>query len=395
MANQFEWLLGSIEVSSDAPDGWRDLHILPFWEEPNNDAWGSDLSRYVMHETIHFWQLLSSSYLLDRLATEWLSFKTYRDTGELMANFADQPPLGEHIADDPFSAEELMECWARFWDIHSRSPAVIIEEEGHVGPPGRPLLVRDPNTGQISYTDAAFDWLMEHGPDQRIYVAPYQWLLDFFDGNSKAAIACFPIIVQASFGTDEPVRFFCNVVELLRRSQNFGDFVALQFPEYGLVNSLWFEIWKSVVTAVTQCSGDLNLPITWAIEQFAFEMHPIYRSYPARFEDLQDVLAKAPATEPAFAARTEVKFAATTKVGVFALPGIPLIRQILGNYLPPPRIRFANFDWYADLAVPGALAGMEGGLSGENLQAELEPLDDDVADFREAQWLAREGLSAV
>lgn len=392
IGNQFEWLLGSVEVSAEAPEDWKDRHILPFWEDPNNDAWGHDLSRYLMHETIHFWQLLTSDYLLRRLMSEWTIFSTYRDTGKVFKDPADLPAINSCAAGDPFSAFELMESWARFWDIHTRSPAVIIEEEGHQGPPGKPLKIEDPLTGRASYSQFAYDWLMQHGPDQSVYVRPYRWLLEFLNGNSKAAVACFPIIVHAAFATKEPVRFFCTAVEAVDRSPNFRDFIALQVPEYSVINRLWFHVWKSVVTEVLQCSKELYLPIAWGIDQPGLQMDPVYQSYQWRFEQLIHVLGSTPRVDPIFARQQEVEFGAVTRYGVFALPGIPLIRRILGNYLPPPRIRFANFDWYADQAVPGALGAMEGAMSGKTIRETIEPLNDDVESFREAQWIEREGL---
>ncbi|UCC79171.1 MAG: hypothetical protein JSW64_12985 [Candidatus Zixiibacteriota bacterium] len=392
--NQFEWLLGSVEVNAEAPEDWKDRHILPFWDDPNNDAWGTDLSRYLTHETIHFWQLLSSSYLLERLLSEWMIFSIYRDTGEVVDDPVEMPAINECKADDPFSAFELMECWARFWDIHTRSPAAIIEEEGHQGPPGEPLQIVDPITSKLSYTQFAFDWLMQHGPDHSIYVRPYRWLLEYMHGNSRAAVACFPILVHAAFSTEDPVRFFCSSVEAVDRSLDFQFTTALQIPEYSLINRLWFYVWKSVVTVVMQCSKDLDLPIAWGIDQVGFHGHPVYQSYPWRFEQLVKVLGNVPRIEPEFAGQEEINFSAVTRYGVFALPGIPIIRRILGNYMPPPRIRFANFNWYADLAVPGALGALEKTMSGNTVCEAFKPLDDDIESFREAQWMAREGLSA-
>lgn len=393
ITNQFEWLLGSVEVSAEAPEDWKDRHILPFWKEPNNAAWGHALSRYLMHETIHFWQLLSSGYLLKRLMSEWMTLSMYRETGKVFEDPTPLPPISECPAGGPFSALELMECWARFWDIHSRSPAMIIEEEGHEGPRGEPLRIEDPVTGGLAYTENAFDWLMQHGPDQSIYVRPYRWLLEFLEGNSKAAVACFPIVVHAAFATADPVKFFCSTVEAVSGSPNFRDCIAWQVPEYRVVNRLWFHVWKSVVTQVLECSKDLELPIAWGIDQLERHMHPAYEVYQWRFERLVNVLGNTRAVEPRFAMQREVGFATVEHYGVFALPGIPLMRQILGNYLPPPRIRFANFDWYADQAVPGTLGAMEGTLSGKTFREQIEPLDEEVESFREAQWITREGLS--
>ncbi|MCI0627619.1 MAG: hypothetical protein L0387_39215 [Acidobacteria bacterium] len=390
--NQFEWLLGSVELSSPAPDGWRGKHVLPFWQEPNNDEWGRQLSRYLMHETIHFWQLLSSSYLTQRLVAEWLSFDLFRDTGVLKPVAADLPPFNKPLPGEPFAAFELLECWARFWEIQTRSPAVIIEEEGHVGPPGKPLVTKDPVTGRLSYTQFGFDWLMEHGPDHLAYVRPYRWLLERLKGNSKAAVASFPIVVCAAFATGQPVRFFCRAIDHVEHSANFKDFIALQIPEYSAVNRLWFDVWKSVFNAIQETCLELNLRLGWGINQDHLHTLEVYQQYPLRFEHLQTVLQQIPQVEPQLAPIRDLDFAKVTQVGVLALPGLPLLRRILGNYLPPPRIRFANFDWYADSAVPGALGNMDGELSGETVRDIIEPLDDDVAAFREAQMLTREGL---
>jgi hypothetical protein len=56
----FDYLSGTLRVKAAAPEDWKDLDELPFWEDPNNEKWGDTLCRVLYHETLHFWQILSS-----------------------------------------------------------------------------------------------------------------------------------------------------------------------------------------------------------------------------------------------------------------------------------------------------------------------------------------------
>ena len=125
MDAHFEYLTGVINVPATAPAKLVDDGLDQFYLEPNDEEWGASLCRVLYHESIHFWQLFSSAYVANIVDHDWIRLQHFRDTGQVQ-------PLGERaqeygVRDEgmPFSPRELLECWARYWDVHSRSPAAI------------------------------------------------------------------------------------------------------------------------------------------------------------------------------------------------------------------------------------------------------------------------------
>ena len=78
----FDYLTGTVRVLAAChPDLAADL--LPFYVHPNDDRWGEHLCRVLYHESIHFWLFISSAYLANIVAGEWLRLETFRDTGRV------------------------------------------------------------------------------------------------------------------------------------------------------------------------------------------------------------------------------------------------------------------------------------------------------------------------
>ncbi len=87
---------------------------------------------------------------------------------------------------------------------------------------------------------------------------------------------------------------------------------------------------------------------------------------------------------------------------VFAFPGQPEYRHLLGKYVPPPRVEFTEFTWHAKMH-PGAeamaklakLAGAESPLDPKlTFQAVMDDLDSRIKRFRSAAHAISIGLPA-
>jgi hypothetical protein len=61
--NAFVWLSGTVTIPVRAPEEWATDGLVEFYKDPNKPEWGGTLCRVLYHESIHFWQLLSSAYL--------------------------------------------------------------------------------------------------------------------------------------------------------------------------------------------------------------------------------------------------------------------------------------------------------------------------------------------
>ena len=168
MDPHFEYLTGSVTVPASAPAQWQDEGLEEFYRAPNDESWGAPLCRILYHESIHFWQLFSSAYVGNLIADDWRRLEHFRVKGEVRP-FSQEARQYEVCAEGlPFSPRELLECWARFWDVHTREPHRIIRDEGYPAEEIKRLEVIDPYSGTISYTHEAYDFLMQGGPSSSL-----------------------------------------------------------------------------------------------------------------------------------------------------------------------------------------------------------------------------------
>ena len=70
--------------------------------------------------------------MANRIAEEWLRLRAFEEDGVIKPKGRISSHYYEKIGEGKFSASELAECWARYWDVHTRSPAQIIREEEEV-----------------------------------------------------------------------------------------------------------------------------------------------------------------------------------------------------------------------------------------------------------------------
>jgi hypothetical protein len=86
-------------------------------------------ARMIFHEAVHYWQQLSQGFLLRLADEEWQRMKNFERSGKVLA----MGPIGQEFAhryaDIGFSARDLHECLARFWEVAAFTPRAIIDEE--------------------------------------------------------------------------------------------------------------------------------------------------------------------------------------------------------------------------------------------------------------------------
>lgn len=367
-ANRYEYLSGAISVNADAPDDWEGADELPFWKDPNNSAWGDTLCRILYHETIHFWQFLSSAYVANLVAQEWSRLIRYEQTRELMP--PGDPEDSESDGATPFSPSELVECWARYWDVHSRGPDRIIAEESI--PVNDTSKLQKQFGGQTAYTGEAFDTVMQVGRDCAVYGRPYRWLLEKLSGHSASAALIFPIAAHGAFSAPNPVEVFCRCVEKALQSAAIREKIDTRT---GSINYDWLTSYRTVVAdTLVPIFQESNRKLFCSgfdvINNTILQTHPIFSEYPSKF--VIDGYLKLhypipdPKHPPEFAAKyTEalLGYARTTSIILLGLPGQPFYRLALGYLVPPPRINFRNMTWYASRPIqmiwPAIQAGKE------------------------------------
>ncbi len=404
----FVWLSGTATIPAQAPEAWKSEGLAEFYRNPNHPEWGGNLCRMLYHESLHFWQLLSSAYLANAIQDEWLRLLEFEQTGHL-------PPVSEFVSKmserrpgEPFSAHELMECWARYWDVHTRSPARTIEED-QIRVPDQ-VLLRTQQGNIEGYTSEAFDLFMQEGKDAELYAAPYRWMLEQCDGNSAFANIAFPILVFHAFGSPDPVSLLAKSLKRALKSEIIRQGVKARSRN---INLDWLNNWAVIIgEAIEPARRDLNMPSFtggWdVIARGRLGTHPIYGPYLMHIRGLFGLasLGKAKAEQPkdgswqAVYAYAVADLPTRDPVVIFALPGQPEYRLTLGEYVPPPRVRFDGFTLHAERSLAASavakLAAITTGqtVSGEDMTFKpvFDEFDPRLRRFRHAEYAVSVGL---
>ncbi len=340
-------LTGTVTIPAEAPLELLDGGLDRFYAEPNNDAWGRTLCRVLYHESTHFWQVLASGYLANIIGDEWRRVQAYESEGEVLPRSDLALDHFRRLDGDPFSAQELVECWARNWDVHTRSPVRIIEEEGIEVPEPEGLTHMDDALRVEAYTSLAFDTVMREGRDCGSYAEPYRWMLERAGGHSAFVAVVFPALCHNAFGSPRPVGAF---VEAFDRAWNDDWLRGEMGQRKGSVNVEWFYYWGVMEERVFRPAADeLGLPGYTSgfdvIERGALASHPVYREYPALLNELMRqvvgfLMRDLDAEDPFLA--LEMKMAGLGPGAVLGLPGQPSYRFLLGRHMRPPEVVFGN-----------------------------------------------------
>jgi hypothetical protein len=348
--SRFDFLTGVVHVDADAPPQWCEEAVLPVWAHLNDPEWGDRLPRLLIHETVHFWQVLGSGYLANLIADEWQRLTTLETQGTLLSE-SPRVALHRDRTVTPFSAAELVEAWCRYWDVHIRGPIQVMAEEHLERPAGRRR--RD------SYSNADYDLVMTQGPLEQTYARPYRWLLQETDGDSLTCNALFPFIGYTAFISDDPVVFIRRAVRRLLDA----DVVALirrRADEHGqVINRIWLavaeELLKDYLGPMLLETGTAETLLTGAdvLSGPPLSEHPLLSPYAVKaarsnFSWWAGVFYPAdPWDEPDYDAELSRLARQAPALAQLCMPGQPWYRLTLGATIPPPIIRFRNITWAA------------------------------------------------
>jgi|GEM_PF-4748861 len=419
--SQFDYLTARIRIPINCPDELKN-GIAQFYADPNNKQWGDHYSRVLYHETIHFWQVLSSGYIANVLSNEWLRLLWFETNNEIKP-VTDQIMHFRERNSQPFSPQELAECWARFWDVHTRNPETILAEEG---------LVQDymeslntvPNN-KYGYSGEAYDYLMLKGNQYSTYEAPYKWLLKSLSKSqyivtmvnnnpehvkklvSYLAVLIFPVVVHGAFGSKDPVLIYKACINELINNKGMLNEIISKKPPGGRINLDWLNSWEYLKNElVAKVLRHNNMPdFTSGLDVISrghLIGHPIYASYinqisklKIRFElenkGLEDSVSNGNLEDLDY--RFHICFLANDDVwAVFGQPGQPNYRMILGEIMKPPMIEFDDFILY-----PNSVENIESQYNKEpgsdSWQNGMKEFIHRVDQFRSAEFAVQNGLS--
>ncbi|TDD26333.1 hypothetical protein E1218_13210 [Kribbella turkmenica] len=394
MNSRFDFLTGIVHVDADAPADWVEEPVLPVWARLNDPAWGDRLPRLLIHETVHFWQLLGSGYLTRLVADEWQRLLALEADGTLLAESARVAAHRDPTA-VPFAADELVEAWCRYWDVHIRGPLRVMAEE-HLERPEGP-------TRPEAYSHTDYDFVMTHGPLEQLYARPYRWLLDRTGGDSLICNALFPFVVFTAFASDEPVTFVREAMGRLLTDDVIAFVRRAAAEQRYLINQVWLAIAETVLQQhlgplLVELSGPSLMVGSELVCEPPLSVHPLLGPYAVKAAKSNFGLWAAyfyPAgagDSPAYASELSRLAREGPVIAQLCMPGQPWYRLTLGALVPPPVIRFRNLTWSAPVELEVGIPHGYRAKDGETFAPAVEALERRARYFRYAQEEVALGL---
>jgi hypothetical protein len=173
-------------------------------------------SRVIFHEAMHYWHQLSDGFLVRLAQEDWDRLIAYEQQSELRKAGPYRHEYVRRTGRYGFSAYDLSECLARYWEVVIVDPVTILQVELAEGRRSKEFLDElrlDMEEGSLQAegehaTLYALDLAMRTSGN---YAVPYNLLrhsLDDFVG-----VAIFPLLVHFAMQTLSPVFFFERFVE--------------------------------------------------------------------------------------------------------------------------------------------------------------------------------------
>jgi len=417
MGTEFNWFSGVAEIAAPCPPGLAaDRGLQPFFEAPNAPEWGAALPRWLYHECLHFWQLASSRYLQLIVVAEWERVFAFERDRALPrgARYA----YGSVGAGEPFSVRDLVECLARFWDVHTRGATrILCEEDNDLD--GRLALI-DAVRYEGGYSSEEFDGVMRSGRDREVYARPYHWMREraaaapavrelpgsMESATSWAVNLLLPIAGFVALNTEAPVAAFVAAFDRGLSPDGIG--IAAGRRDRRLsINLDWLDFWPVLAPGLARAVRRIGLH-TWlgtagygVLENPALSAHPVYRHLTSRMNALNDVLRNMRANRvfnpprddsgnigDAFLLR-ELAITRQDYWPVFSLPGQPNFRLLLGSLFAPPLVRFDD----AEIpATASTLSEWPWPVDGPTLANAVHQSEARLCALRNAEAAARFGV---
>jgi hypothetical protein len=197
-------------VELDWPYKEPDPRVL---QEPANYC--PQTSRIILHETLHYWQQLGQGFLTKMAECDLQRLSRFEKERQVEEHNPFRLEFVRECESVGFSARDLYEGLARYWDVHVVGPDIVLKME--IADPKRRVgsefierfedleasgRIRSPLTG--GYTDEMYDLAMEAAAGN--YGRPYVRLRQ--TANPTIAAGLFPLAGHMALQTVRPVDFF-------------------------------------------------------------------------------------------------------------------------------------------------------------------------------------------
>lgn len=343
MASAFRQISGLVEV--DFP--WRaaDPKVLRHpiaYDEPRH-------ARIVFHESVHYWQQLGQGYMTKLAEEDWERLLDFEAHDARPQGGARRSAFVRRHPGCGFSAQDLHESLARFWDVHVIGPHRLLEmdfddpkravdeffKDQYFALKKQGMIVHPEHGG---YSNIAFDMAMDAAAGN--YARPYKYVRERC--NPAVTGVVFPLGGHCALQTDEPVEVFLKVIEAAARALE-------RLPRQQAIHDLWRACYSTVKTLALRAAGELGLgQLTGGaavMKKGPLEEHPVYRWIYGELERgrvaLQDTQF-AEALARTFGNVPEGIRGALAVDMCLCCPGDTTHRSVLIEWLAPPCVSFPD-----------------------------------------------------
>ncbi len=393
--DSFDWFTGLATVAAVCPptlaqpDGMQD-----FYHNPNKAEFGFEVPRILMHECIHAFQLAGSRWLQEMVTEEWERLLEFERTGQAPAMGPHRSDYGRAANGMPIAVRDLVECLARFWDMHIRGPDRVLEEEKFSDEDGSIARLIDERhkRGGTAYSGHEYQAAMiaGTGADEypRIYLSlvhdallsPALEKLGHGDQAHQAnrafwaANVLLPVAGYPALNTDDPIRAFSVGVDGVLNAEDGLVLCTAKGNTWNLIELDMLATWSALAARLASAMiGDGLVPKLaprGLTDREGWQLHPVWRHWSARMEAMDRGLASlllSPLPPPDLqypwrdlrrrltrAALRAEDFSTTGRVitdAAMGLMGVSEYRCLLGAAFTPPLIRFSDRDLCATEAV--------------------------------------------
>ena len=342
MGSAFRSIAALIEVDFPYRKPYSEVLRQPSAHQPED-------SRVVFHETVHYWQQLAQGFMALMAEEDWQRLQRFEKTKVL------DPPGPYRVEfvrqhDSGFSAYDLQESLARYWDVHVIGPATLLEmdfvdpkrdideffKQQYFAFKKKGMIVHPQHGG---YSDLAFKMAMEASAGN--YAKPYGYVRDRF--NPIVTDVVFPLAGHFALQTRKPIDVFLKAVTA----------VAPHFEGTAPRDSSIHDLWKAAYGLVRNTTlsvareldiGDLVFTAA-VIHRGPLQEHPIYAWILGELEQcrllLGDTSFAADFTRSFGELSNDVRGVLTLDF-VLACPGDTTNRSFLIDWLAPPCVRFPD-----------------------------------------------------
>jgi len=260
-----------LSIDFDCPipfkEGWS---LFTFFSDPTAPQWNWRFSRAIVHESIHYWQIASSSYIMNLIEQEWNRLLSFEESNTIVEKCHTILNHTIELSECSFSNNDLLECWARFWEIQIQTPINLLTQEnishGKVFPAVLELI--DPDSHFYKCPWLGIEIAMKEGVNNKVYGKPFRYLIEriakatgvnsyshdnFSFNNSNPSYASsiiFPLLAYESFQRDNPAQFFYDALDYLCKEGIVGLF-NINYTS-GSIELEWFYRFSRLNNAISK-----------------------------------------------------------------------------------------------------------------------------------------------